>query len=138
MRNSKRSKGKTYHFIKIFYSLLQAFNDKPYYLSTADNGTVHMWDWRTGYNFQRTKAPVQPGSLDSESGVFAMAFDKSESRLITCEADKTIKIYKEDDEAVSPVFGVITVFDDGLLRDNFPQCFCSGVHLKYTRSYCAV
>lgn len=67
----------------------------------ADNGTVHLWDWRTGYNFQRTKAPVQPGSLDSESGVFAMAFDRSESRLVTCEADKTIKIYKEDDEAVS-------------------------------------
>nr|XP_004226862.1 pleiotropic regulator 1 [Ciona intestinalis] len=68
-------------------------------VSGADNGTVHLWDWRTGYNFQRTKAPVQPGSLDSESGVFAMAFDKSESRLVTCEADKTIKIYKEDDEA---------------------------------------
>uniref|UniRef100_H2YZH9 Pleiotropic regulator 1 n=1 Tax=Ciona savignyi TaxID=51511 RepID=H2YZH9_CIOSA len=68
-------------------------------VSGADNGTVHLWDWRTGYNFQRTKAPVQPGSLDSESGVFAMCFDKSESRLVTCEADKTIKIYKEDDEA---------------------------------------
>lgn len=67
---------------------------------SADNGTVHLWDWRTGYNFQRTKAPVQPGSLDSESGVFAMGFDRSESRLVTCEADKTIKIYKEDDEAV--------------------------------------
>ena len=70
-------------------------------LLAADNGTVHLWDWRTGYNYQRTKAPVQPGSLDSESGVFAMAFDRSESRLVTCEADKTIKIYKEDEEAVN-------------------------------------
>nr|CAB3264954.1 pleiotropic regulator 1 [Phallusia mammillata] len=76
-----------------------ALNTDGVLVSGADNGTIHMWDWRTGYNFQRTKAPVQPGSLDSESGVFAMAFDKSESRLITCEADKTIKIYKEDDEA---------------------------------------
>lgn len=69
--------------------------------SLADNGTIHMWDWRTGYNFQRIHAAVQPGSLDSESGIFACLFDKSESRLITAEADKTIKVYKEDDTAVS-------------------------------------
>lgn len=67
----------------------------------ADNGTIHMWDWRTGYNFQRIHAAVQPGSLDSESGIFACMFDHSESRLITAEADKTIKVYKEDDTAVS-------------------------------------
>lgn len=69
--------------------------------SVADNGTIHMWDWRTGYNFQRIHAAVQPGSLDSESGIFACVFDNSESRLITAEADKTIKVYKEDDTAVS-------------------------------------
>lgn len=62
---------------------------------------MHMWDWRTGYNFQRIHAAVQPGSLDSESGIFACMFDHSESRLITAEADKTIKVYKEDDTAVS-------------------------------------
>ena len=28
-----------------------------------------------------------------------MTYDKSGSRLITCEADKTIKLYKEDEEA---------------------------------------
>ena len=60
-----------------------------------------MWDWRTGYNFQRIHAAVQPGSLDSESGIFACMFDHSESRLITAEADKTIKVYREDDTAVS-------------------------------------
>lgn len=72
-----------------------------YVLSVADNGTIHMWDWRTGYNFQRIHAAVQPGSLDSESGIFSCVFDHSESRLITAEADKTIKVYKEDDTAVS-------------------------------------
>nr|XP_039265724.1 pleiotropic regulator 1-like [Styela clava] len=76
-----------------------ALNSDGVLVSGADNGTLHMWDWRTGHNFQRTKAPVQPGSLDSESGIYAAAFDRSESRLVTCEADKTIKIYKEDDEA---------------------------------------
>ncbi|XP_067847781.1 pleiotropic regulator 1 [Heptranchias perlo] len=68
-------------------------------VSGADNGTMHLWDWRTGYNFQRIHAAVQPGSLDSESGIFACTFDQSESRLLTAEADKTIKVYKEDDTA---------------------------------------
>lgn len=44
---------------------------------------------------------MQPGSLDSESGIFACVFDSSESRLITAEADKTIKVYAEDNMAVS-------------------------------------
>lgn len=65
---------------------------------------MHLWDWRTGYNFQRVHAAVQPGSLDSESGIFACAFDQSESRLLTAEADKTIKVYREDDTAVSSLF----------------------------------
>jgi hypothetical protein len=34
-------------------------------------------------------------------GIYAMTFDQSGSRLITCEADKTIKIYKEDETAVN-------------------------------------
>ena len=42
---------------------------------------------------------MQPGSMDSEAGIFSMIFDNSGSRLITTEADKTIKIYKEDDTA---------------------------------------
>lgn len=42
--------------------------------------------------------------MDSESGVFSMTFDQSGSRLITTEADKTIKIYKEDESAVSIFF----------------------------------
>ncbi|KAF6205235.1 hypothetical protein GE061_019402 [Apolygus lucorum] len=76
-----------------------AVNPEGVLVSGADNGTLHCWDWRTGYNFQRLQAPVQPGSMDSESGIFSMVFDQSGSRLITTEADKTIKIYKEDDTA---------------------------------------
>lgn len=75
-------------------------------LSAADNGTIHMWDWRTGYNFQRIHAAVQPGSLDSESGIFACMFDISQTKLITAEADKTIKVYREDTSAVSHQFAV--------------------------------
>ncbi|KAK3879399.1 hypothetical protein Pcinc_016029 [Petrolisthes cinctipes] len=76
-----------------------AMNREGVLVSGADNGTLYFWDWRTGYNFQKLQAPVQPGSMDSEAGVFAMTFDQSGSRLITCDADKTIKIYKEDDMA---------------------------------------
>ena len=76
-----------------------AVNPDGVLVSGADNGTMHFWDWRTGYNFQRLQAPVQPGSLDSEAGIFQMTFDQSGTRLITCEADKTIKMYKEDDTA---------------------------------------
>lgn len=39
------------------------------------------------------------GSLDSEAGIYAMTYDVTGSRLITCEADKTIKMWKEDETA---------------------------------------
>lgn len=76
-----------------------AVNSDGVLVSGADNGTMHLWDWRTGYNFQRLQAPVQPGSMDSEAGVFSITYDMSGTRMITTEADKTIKIYKEDDTA---------------------------------------
>ncbi len=62
---------------------------------------MYLWDWRTGYNFQKLQTTVQPGSLDSEAGIFHCCFDVSGCRLLTAEADKTIKIYKEDETAVS-------------------------------------
>ncbi|XP_055625872.1 pleiotropic regulator 1 [Toxorhynchites rutilus septentrionalis] len=76
-----------------------AVNPEGVLVSGGDNGTMFFWDWRTGYNFQRFQAAVQPGSMDSEAGIFSMTYDMSGSRLITTEADKTIKIYKEDDQA---------------------------------------
>ncbi|KAG4079915.1 hypothetical protein HA402_006227 [Bradysia odoriphaga] len=76
-----------------------AVNPDGVLVSGGDNGTLFFWDWRTGYNFQRFQAPVQPGSMDSEAGIFSMTFDQSGTRLITTEADKTIKVYKQDDEA---------------------------------------
>ena len=60
-------------------------------MSGADNDSLNFWDYRSGYRFQQSESIVQPGSLDSEAGIYAMTFDKSGSRLITCEADKTIK-----------------------------------------------
>jgi pleiotropic regulator 1 len=42
---------------------------------------------------------VQPGSLSCEAGIFATTFDKSGLRFISGECDKTIKIWKEDEDA---------------------------------------
>jgi pleiotropic regulator 1 len=68
-------------------------------VTCGDNGTMNFWDWKTGYCFQKTETVVQPGSLDSESGILASTFDITGTRLITCEVDKTIKIWKEDETA---------------------------------------
>lgn len=76
-----------------------ALNEENVLVSGGDNGSLFFFDWKTGYNFQRLQTQIQPGSIDSEAGIYGSSFDKSGSRLVTCEADKTIKIYKEDDEA---------------------------------------
>lgn len=65
----------------------------------SDDGFLHFWDWKSGYHYQQIEGIPQPGSISSENGIFAMAFDKSQSRLITGECDKTVKIYKEDPDA---------------------------------------
>jgi len=65
----------------------------------SDDGYLHFWDWSSGYHFQQIEGIPQPGSLSSENGIFALAFDRSQSRLITGECDKTVKIYKEDPDA---------------------------------------
>lgn len=74
-------------------------------VSGADNGSMFFWDWKTGYNFQRVQAAAQPGSIDSESGIFSMTFDRSGSRLLATEADKTIKIYKARNSQHAVIIG---------------------------------
>ena len=76
-----------------------AVNDDGVVLSAADDGTMNFWDYGSGYCFQQSTTVAQPGSLDAENGIFACEFDLTGTRLITCEADKTIKIWKEDDRA---------------------------------------
>ena len=60
---------------------------------------MHFWDYRTGYSFQQTETVPQPGSLENEAGILCSTFDRSGSRLITGESDKSIKIWKEDENA---------------------------------------
>ena len=73
----------------------------------GDNGSLLFWDWMSGVCFQRAQAKPQPGSIDSEAGVFALAFDQSHSRLISVEADKSIKLWKEDEEATEETHPIV-------------------------------
>jgi len=45
---------------------------------------------------------IQPGSLDSEAGILSSTFDQTGLRLVIGNVDKSIHIYAQDDEAVSP------------------------------------
>jgi len=76
-----------------------AVNDDGVLFTGGDDGSMCFWDWKSGNRFQSDAAVVQPGSLESEAGIFAATFDRTGTRLLTCEADKTIKFYKEDSDA---------------------------------------
>jgi len=65
----------------------------------TDNGYLNFWDWKSGHRFQSLQAIPQPGSMSAENSIFGMTLDKSGSRLITAECDKTVKIYREDPNA---------------------------------------
>ena len=65
----------------------------------GDNGSMSFWDWKSGHRFQNIDTTAQPGSLEAESGIFASTFDQTGLRLICGEADKTIKVWKQDDMA---------------------------------------
>ena len=58
-----------------------------------------LWDWKSGNCFQQHATQVQPGSLEGEAGIFATTSDRSAGRLICADADKIIKMYKEDEHA---------------------------------------
>lgn len=76
-----------------------AVNSNNVLTSCADDGSLSFWDWNSGYCFQKSKTIPQPGSMASEAGIYASTFDQTGSRFFTCEADKTIKVWKEDENS---------------------------------------
>lgn len=76
-----------------------AVNEDGVLMSAGDDGTMKFWDYGTGHCFQSAETVAQPGSLDAENGIFAAEFDGTGTRLVTGEADKTIKIWKQDENA---------------------------------------
>ena len=83
------------------FCFLEVFSKRDEANSEGDNGSMKFWDWNSAYNYQSMDIIIQPGSLSSEAGIFASTFDMTGLRLITGNADKTIHIYGQDDEAVS-------------------------------------
>jgi pleiotropic regulator 1 len=61
-----------------------------------DNGKMRFWDWESGQVFQTVESAPQPGSLEAEAGIFDLKFDHSSTRLVTCECDKTIKVWEQE------------------------------------------
>ena len=76
-----------------------AVNEDNVMMSGGDDGSMCFWDWQSGYCFQRTESVAQPGSLEAEQGVLCSTFDQTGLRLITGEADKTVKVWKMDERA---------------------------------------
>ena len=76
-----------------------AINDDRVVVSGGDDGSMHFWDDQTGYPFQHGHTTVQPGSLAAENSVMALAFDLMGTQLVSGEADKTVKVWKQDDSA---------------------------------------
>nr|XP_008367145.2 LOW QUALITY PROTEIN: protein pleiotropic regulatory locus 1-like [Malus domestica] len=76
-----------------------AVNEDGVMATGGDNGSMWFWDWKSGHNFQQSQTIVQPGSLDSEAGIYALSYDITGTRLVSCEADKTIKMWKQDENA---------------------------------------
>ena len=64
---------------------------------------------------------IQPGSLDAEAGIYASVFDLTGSRLITCEADKSIKIWKENSDATED--RCLSYLIDSVLFLYSPLCY---------------
>ncbi|OHS96622.1 Pre-mRNA splicing protein [Tritrichomonas foetus] len=75
-----------------------AINESDVLVTAADDGTIQFYDWGSGECFQKTRTIQHPGSLESECGIFDVAFDMTGTRMITCEADKTVKLWREYDE----------------------------------------
>jgi pleiotropic regulator 1 len=75
-----------------------SFNNENVVFAGCDNGKFAFWDWYTGEMFQNDVQIPVPGSLDSENGILCSTFDKSGDRLITGNIDKSVRIWKKDDD----------------------------------------
>ncbi|SCV05811.1 LANO_0H15698g1_1 [Lachancea nothofagi CBS 11611] len=65
----------------------------------TDDGRLSFFDYKTGHKYQDMPTTKIPGSLDSERGILSASFDQTGLRLITGESDKSIKIWRQVDEA---------------------------------------
>jgi pleiotropic regulator 1 len=72
-------------------------NEDNVMFAGGDDGSATFYDWKTGH--QNAESVVQPGSLDAEAGILCSTYDRTGLRLITGHIDKTIRVWKQDDDA---------------------------------------
>lgn len=60
-----------------------------------DDGKMEFYDYVSGKLLQRTYSKPVPGSSDKTT-IYASKFDRLGSRFITCEGDKSIKVWAEE------------------------------------------
>ena len=91
-------------------SALLAEADDPQVVTASRDSTVRVWDLAPGKYanidksqngrqstlFSERKNPCATGEFELLTGIYAMAYDRSRRRLVTYEADITIKIWKGD------------------------------------------
>jgi pleiotropic regulator 1 len=65
----------------------------------GDDGSMGFYDWKSGHKFQQFDTTAVPGSIEAEHGILASTFDQSGARLLTCEVDKSVKVWREDPDA---------------------------------------
>jgi pleiotropic regulator 1 len=58
-------------------------------------GALDFYDWPSGALFQSGATKSVPGTLPGEAGVLAVTFDRSGTRMLTAEGDKTVKFWGE-------------------------------------------
>lgn len=61
----------------------------------GEDGGMRFYNWSTHTMFQYGTTPSARGTLAGEGGILCCSFDKSGSRLLTGEGDKTIKMWRE-------------------------------------------
>ena len=59
--------------LTVYNCIFWAHTDIANYCCLGYNGSMHFWDCKTGCNFQKIQMTAQPGSLDSEAGIFSVA-----------------------------------------------------------------
>lgn len=64
-------------------------------LILGSNGVIHLWDFKSGYRFQKIHRSRVYESQEIPICVFATKFDHTGSKLISSDACNVVKIYKE-------------------------------------------
>ena len=76
-----------------------AINRSQVLVSGGNDGSLGFWDWRSGHMYDKQHTIAQSGTLEGENAIFDLTFDVTGSRLLTGEGDKTVKVYKKDENA---------------------------------------